>query len=82
MLGHPVELVFNQHMTERQADGLATTNVPLRGVSFHRGNRQDFGYGMDALTEWVIADVRSFATSRNTLEVTHLLARPCIIPVS
>ena len=36
MLGHPVDLVFTDPLTEQQVEWLATTPVPLRSVDFLR----------------------------------------------
>ncbi len=37
MLGHPVQLAFDAFMTGQQAAWLATTSVPLRSVTLHKG---------------------------------------------
>ncbi len=79
MLGLPVDLVFRKNI-KKQAKWLVATKVPLRSVTFHRSHRHDLYIGTGVRTERVIADSRSFAASRNTLEVTRLRARPCIGP--
>ena len=79
MLEHPVDLVFEKSITEKQAEWLATTSVPLRGVAFHRRSVQAYGAcAWDPQSETVAADSRCCAASTSTLQVTCTRGKqPC-----
>lgn len=66
MLRHTIDLVFKDAIARQQAEWLWTTTVPLRSVTFEDNKYYDW----DRLTARAAADVRLFAGSQGTLEVS------------